>query len=1541
MRLTRLLAHAVALSVSLAGAWPAPARDYVSLVAPVERNGFSRDLRALSSLNSRVTGYDGCSAAADYIERRFHQLGFGGRRGRMEVRRQTFSLPVPVDDGATLELLGGGPTYQLRALWPNLVRTSQIGPDGVRGEIIDAGRGALADFNGRQVSGALVLMDFNSGLNWLNAPLLGARAVIFVEPSDTVRSEAERKFVRQPVDVPRFWVSAEQAMELRARLAQGAVEGWLRAQMPWQNREAANVVVFLPGRDLPDEALVIEAYYDSVSVVPGLSPGAESALGMATLLQVAEALAASPPRRSVIFLATAGHFEALAGMREFIDVLGREPQRERERLGKLHELEAALEREEAAAQGEGASVRAAKQRAARLRRDLELHQRLLQYERFLPVVCLDLSSHGPRVGAFSTGWYYRQVHLLRFYSPLGRRLVEYAHEAAPALGVTVDQAFVDGINPVQGREWQTHFPDKVAFDHEMAVRGGRAGITLATVDDSRPLVGTPLDTFERVDLDYAVGQARLVACLLADLADDDTHDQGALKRLNALKKLDDLKPVRGSVLEFRREESLLPNTPVPRALVLVQGRYKTMMGVHTEVCCQVQEDGKFELLGEMEDPQAKLEAYGLDEQAGDITYAPDLGPDGEKRYPREVYGRAGLERPVIVFPCAPVAIWDLVDERYLETLQQLFVFDARDYSEPMSFGYSLPWPATSPEESGSYVEPCAVVYARPTLRVQMAMGMGLLGLRMVLTNGSPEAPEGRGFLAAGTSSIPLTPLQAARDMWTLDDWRMRELADRGIVNQRLAGLHTLAGAALRQAQQTLDADRYDACLAAARRAWALESRAYPDVQRTATDVVKGVLFYLAMLLPFAFFMERLLFACRDIKGQVVVTLAIFLVVFGALYLVHPAFHLPRFNPVIILLAFIIMALAVIVIAVVTTRFNEQLRQMRREESGIHQADVSRWSAVTAAFSLGIGNMRRRRTRTALTCLTLVLLTFTVLSLTSVTSYLRANKIRLSNAPPYPGLMIRDRSWLPLEEPTADIVANELGDLGMVAPRAWYISPDIEKPLYVDVTSQSGRTYQANALLGLSSAEPAVTGAQRALLPGSRWFAPGEEDACLLPASAATALGLTAQDLGRASVRVFGATLKVIGIVDEAALRRVTDLDGETITPVDYSMLRPEIIQELKRRAQLRSQIGPTSTQGLLQDYRHFPPQSMVIVPYSTVMSLGGALRSVAVRYNHPEAVADQVAKLMRRYALSIYAGIGRDTYLYSSVGLTALGGLRDLFVPILIAALIVLNAMLGSVYERVREISIFSSIGLAPIHVSMLFLAEASVFANIGAIVGYLLGQVAAKVVQATGALPGIELNYSSLSAVGVTAVVMVVVLASTVYPSRRAADIASPGLERKWRMPEPVGDEMTLVLPFTVTGQDAVASCAFLKEYFDEYVGYAGGEFLAEDVRLHPVQTPEGQAIGVSMHVWLAPYDLGVSQGFGLLAIPTGESEVYRIELHLRRAAGDVRSWVRTNSLFLSTLRKQYLIWRTLSPADRAEYAQHGRQLLHTAAGAPGHAAD
>ena len=55
---------------------------------------------------------------------------------------------------------------------------------------------------------------------------------------------------------------------------------------------------------------------------------------------------------------------------------------------------------------------------------------------------------------------------------------------------------------------------------------------------------------------------------------------------------------------------------------------------------------------------------------------------------------------------------------------------------------------------------------------------------------------------------------------------------------------------------------------AATRSWALASRVYDHVEKTQKDVLFGVLFYIALFVPFAFCLERLLFAFINIYKSI-------------------------------------------------------------------------------------------------------------------------------------------------------------------------------------------------------------------------------------------------------------------------------------------------------------------------------------------------------------------------------------------------------------------------------------------------------------------------------------------------------------------------------------------------------------------------------------------------------------------------------------------------------------------------------------------------
>ncbi len=1619
----------------------------------VDANRIRADVETFASLGSRVTGYPGNRQAADLIEKRFRALG-------LEVMTQEFPVAMPMDEGAELRVNESmsrqvNASIKLYPLWPNLVRTSQLPPKGITGKLIYAGDGELSRFNGKEVKGSIVLLDFNCGLRWLNAPMLGAAAVIFIEPDETTRGEAERKYLRVPVDVPRFYVTKSDGERLKSLLrTETTVQ--LRCHMPWREVIGRNIIGFLPGTDstLKDEVITFTAYYDSISAVPSVAPGAEQACGVATLLEMARVFAQQKPKRSILFVATDAHAHALTGARKFFDLFGKETKRlpyQSEKptglaklldmigLKKYRRVDPSIrDQQRAMEQMKRESSKRSGLRAkgstppARLRfaeQDLRLTKKFRNYK--LPfVIGLDLTTQNNVVGVFHSGWYFTNVDLTRFFSPIGKGFANYVGELKEeGLGrrnanpSSLVANFVDAINPTQDRNYQTYLPGKLAFDTEMVTRSARPGVCLATINDARSHVNTPLDTLDRVKWDNLAPQAQVSAYLCWRVANDENLAD-MLKRLRGLRY--DQQLVEGRVLEFKRTKSFLPNTPVPGSLAVVQGMYKSCMGVHTDVFAFADADGYFQMKGQMYYSSSQVEAYHLNPKTGEIDYAPDRGNDGDAKYPRDVLGRIGLRRPVIVFPCKPLNLFDLVDERYFETLEQIHVYEAKSHNEPISFGYSPPVSEsatagpTGGGDSLSYVEPCCVIYALPGARIKITMGMGLLGIRLMLVNTEPgsatllpsdkrgatgappsRVPEGVGFSVDEIKSIPLTSLQAARDIYNLDESRMEELRKHKVINERLESLHQRAKSELDSAFKHIEGKRYDLAIAAARSAWAYESHAYPDVQSTALDVVKGVLFYLALLLPFAYFMERLVFAFPSIYKQIAGTVGMFLAVFILLRYVHPAFEL-KVAPVIILLAFIILTLACVVIFIVTGKFNEQLEKLKQEASGVHTADVGRISATTAAFNLGIANMRRRKARTALTCITLVLLTFTVLSFTSVKSYLRKNQIDLGRKPVYTGIMIRDKVWSPLKEPSFAAIANEFGSQAIVSPRAWISSENYDKRAQIDVEA-NGKKYTINGIIGLSPQEQRVLNIKRTLVAG-RWFTPQDQYVVILPESIAQALGVHAEDVQsgsprtthhapRTAVKIYGTPFTVIGIVrepsamsriaaqwdavtkavkeakddaeaqkkvadlthvaadevtalfpqiksavdkgekpttkSEATFEDLKDLDGEPLMPVDYAQLKPEVLEELKQQRQKRLQLGKTSESTLIQEYTHFQIANTVIIPYHTAMNMGGTLRSIALKFDDPKKVNETVNSLVQRYALSLYAGANGSTSLYSAIGLSAFGGLESVFMPIIIAALIVLNTMLGAVYERTKEIGIFSAVGLAPVHISTLFLAESCVYANIGAIIGYLLGQVTTKVLSELGWLSVLTLNYSSFSAVGVTLIIVATVIVSTMYPARKAAQIAVPDVERKWRLPEPDGDAMTIRMPFMLTGGHAKACCAFLVEFFEAYVDYTGGEFYTDAVHFDAFETDLGRGYSITMRLWLAPYDLGVSQWLDLRMTPTEEGHVFEIVLHLTRESGDVNSWKKTNWLFLNTLRKQFLIWRTISPASKLEYEQRAEEML------------
>ncbi len=1622
--------------------------DYEMAASAIDEQEM-RDLIAdLEALGSRVTGYPGCHEAAQMVADGFRQIGLE------DVHIETFPVVVPVarpdEQGryASISVDGTDTSFAMLPMWPNLVRTPTTPDDGIRGNLIYAGPGNLRAFNGQEVTNSITMVDFNCQAEWFNGPLLGTQAVLFIEPEETLRGEAEAKFLSIPVDIPRYWIPREAADTLMGLLlARDEVPVTIHCDMAWQRVEGENVVARIEGAApthaegddtgdtqgadlrLSNQQVVIQAYYDSISLTPNQAPGAESACSIAAMMQLAKAFKEQPPKRTVIFLATSGHFQALTGTKSYIhqfirgargerrvkhmfdlvnharseleDAIARvweepdeysqeEPKTEEElvtermralgRIARAINLAAkngrrlmktvrAAERAGRDAPNRGVLVerqltedeldermeliaefgaavpgieqavdnaREAVRAARRVPRDADLQEKqaaLAEVERAAWALAdavdfsdkqiylwftLDLSSHNNTFGIFYKGYFYDFRESIQWkFSDIGKKAREYSDLISAALGVPV--RLVDGINAIQGKSWRTYMAGKLAMSHEVATLAGIPGLGFATVHDSRPWVDTPMDHIEHVQLDNLVEQTRFLACLVMDLVSlDDPRD------LYDLELSDDFVEIRGRAVQFDPEESLFPDDPVVGSVAVARTGTKTSMGVRSEIFDIVGDDGRFTLLG-LPNSRARggtitVEAYLLDPRDGCVVMAPDMGVTGAEQYPNKVPMDQDIKPvTVVMFDCKPVAIFDMVDQRFFQLLSEIQVYDAQTDAAPYEYGYCLPLP---PAQFTSSYEPVAVVFAPSGTKVKITMGASLLGLRFLLVNPTDREELGEGYLVDRYPSLYATPYRVATDMWLLDETRMIDMSRHGITNQRVTNSHAKALEYLNLAQQYLRERNYDEFFTAARTAWSYESRAYPDVRKTADDVVKGVLFYLALLMPFAVFAERLFIGAREIKGQIIGTVAFFIGIFILIALVHPAFAI-TFTPMIILLAFIILALTVVVVGIVVQKFEEQMREVRWEQTGVREADVGRLSASAAAFSLGISNMRRRKIRTLLTCVTLVLLTFTVLSTTSIKQTMRSNRIRLPHTAEYNGIMIRDKTWTPIGEPTARVMANEFGDRYPVAPRAWYFSARIGEQSFVDV-SRAGASYAATAMVGLTPDEQLITDPQSALKPGGRWFTDTDTLACIVPQEMADKLAIQAEDVGNVYVSVFGTRLRVLGIIDSDRFKRIEDLDGEQITPVDYLLM-----QEQQAQRQSMQAGEDEMSEDELREYIHLTPDAVLIVPYNFVINAGGTLRSVAIGIPEAADVREDLDNLMARVELNLYAGIDGETYLCSAVGTTGLQGAGDIIIPVLIAALIVLNTMLGSVYERTNEIHIYSSLGLAPTHIAALFIAEASVYAVLGAVVGYLVGQMAAKILLMTGALGGLYLNYSSLAAVASTLMIMFTVLISVLYPARVASDIAMPGIERRWTLPEPVDDVMRMNLPFTVTGDQALGVNVFLLDYLSAHADYSLGNFSTGDLGLDRREYELGEGYALAVMVWLAPYDLGVSEHMTIETVPTEDAEIYQIRAVIERESGDEASWIRVTRNFINLLRKQYLLWRTLPTPLKGEFGARGRAIL------------
>ncbi len=1531
-----------------------------------------------AGLKDRSTGSEGSEEAADYILKAFQDAGL------KEVGVQKLLTPVPEVQKASLEL--DGRAWPLHPWGPNLVYLSKTPKEGLQGPLLYVGSGGLEQLDGKTLEGAIVLMDMGTTGNWWTLAMLGARAVVYVGSPENVRGELEEKNTNTPLAFPRFWVAPDTGRELVARALGGAPACTIKSDTRWSNKMVRNCYGLLPGgKDaLKGELVVLDAFYDASSHVLGVAPGADEATSIAAMLVTLEELAKNPPDRPVLFLATVGNGQGLAGMREFVWALTTRKKILRKQATTLqdqkrlndHQLELMEQPDPFAISAEkdrqlvwDLLVEKAKDRADLLTREsqyrkalgqenaLELIEEARPYRRlswrttmdgltesektlarsllqealtqfkakrreiksryevvksantlrsllddYTPVLYLSfyLSTQSPYAGLMEMGEAYpvrESVKRVARATRLGEIFGKTSQDVSAALGMVslfrqVGRAY--GMEDSIGRSSVSAHPCC-----DVGALAGLPTVALSSLDNSRKYWSTPNDTIDTVDREALARLERFLPPVLRKVFSHPalpSATDGGIKGLASLE---------GRAM-FIRQGELFPDQPAPGTIIsILQGEsvFRSM----------VFQDGTFFIPGLANNRVAMekliLEPYGLDPETGRVAWTADKVQTGKVNYRIKLKSDLG-STSLVMFRCQQTDVIRAFNPRNMSYLTKVDILDAATEATPLRYWYS--------RIDGRDTMGISIFLEKGT-RFKLIMAESLLSKDFFLINATPEVPTGKGFLIGSPPTILNVPYQVASDLFLLLKDRLNNLTQHGITNQYLQGLYDTSGRELREAEQALRTSHYSSLWEHVVTAWSRLDTVYADIERTQRDVLTGVMFFIALFVPFAYCMERYLFAFRGIYQQLTAFFVILIITILVIRVLHPAFQL-TYSPMVVIVAFFIVGLSLMVSWIIFARFEKEMADLHSRTAHLRSPQASKWQSFGAGFAIGVSNLNRRKLRTGLTCVTLVILTFTVMSFTSVKSLNRTTQTRLSASSEYNGVLLKHPFWLPITQLTLGDLRSRFAAEADVLPRGW-IEPRGGADRMVTRVYRGDAYTGAEGVLGLGASPPESL---RRILTSGRWFEPGEGNVAILPLPMARALGLGPETSLGAVIRLLGQDFKIIGTFDPGKLERTPDLDQNPMTPAYLEMSRNEELSEAEVEAmQSGEEVLPTTGR-----FRYAGAEATVVIPYATVIALGGRLKAISILPHpgiSPLAIADRLTSW-----LSYPLFVGENGTWYFSAGSTVrYQGAANVLVPILIVVFITLNTMIGHVHERQREIGTYTSVGLAPTHVGFLFIVEALSLAVISTVIGYILAQLSARFLGQSSLFSQLTFNYSSLASVACMFLVFSVVFLAALYPARMAAEIAMPDVNRSWTLPEAEGDRITLNLPFLLKYEEEKGVMSFLSAFYESYRDTSHGSFIVDEVLfdlddpfMRSELMPAPVCLLIRTNVWLAPFDFGIKQRIQLHCCPSIENPGYlEIAIQMTRLSGERSAWARANKTFIKALRKQMLLWRLLDQEAKHQY--------------------
>ena len=809
--------------------------------------------------------------------------------------------------------------------------------------------------------------------------------------------------------------------------------------------------------------------------------------------------------------------------------------------------------------------------------------------------------------------------------------------------------------------------------------------------------------------------------------------------------------------------------------------------------------------------------------------------------------------------------------------------------------------------------------------------------RILALNASDESPEGDGFkISQGIGKDFFAT--ATGDMSILNHVRDHRLAG---TSDALAKIFMERGdESIKQMKAAREKKDWLGYLKSLHEAVGAHGKAYKRMAAITNDMLKAVVFYLALMLPFCFFAEKLMFKFKKIEQEMVAFCLFFAFTFIVFRNIHPAFRVAQ-APEAIFIAFVMGGLGAFVIKILHGRFEGEMTLLFRTQTAMDSGEVGFSTVGQSAMLIGVNNMKRRRIRTALTTATVVLVTFTMLAFTSITKNLSPTIITRSKNTTYTGLMYHWPGNSRMDEATLRTLKEIFNGRAELSIRRWLIPTKLPDggTLPFRISASNGADANIDAILGLPAIENGFIGPIP--MKHGRFFSSDDADEMLLPESLSKALGLTTETFDKATIMYEGRQYRIVGLLSDADFLQFRDINQHPLIPIKNLIQQGGGDTGADALVAMAAGNEENADDGVF----YTDMASLVVMPVETARKIGAQPYSVSAKLNEGVTLWSMVDELLTITNASKFfisstepfriADGKRDTeagvYYVGEGYRTSIGGLAFLIIPLLISSTIILNTMLGSVFERKAEIAIYNAVGLNPMHIGMFFLAEAFVYSVIGSVGGYLIGQVTSILLTRTGWIKSINLNFSSLSVVYVIMFTIAVVLLSTIYPSMVATRAAVPSGKRKWSLPQHDGKRMPVVFPFIYEQELIYGINGYLADYFGRFTEASFGDLIAKLEGVKKTADEAGREVLVmTYNVALAPFDLGVTERLDFTTKYDEKVQAYRLVMMNTRMSGQDTNWTATNMPFLEKLRTYLMYWRNLTPAEHADFAKSGKAMFN-----------